>query len=112
MNTEYDNIIQKALQRDIKIELNGKIIRRGKLLLYVVSDLFVNFTLQYNDKMKKYDIMYPYNIEDTGTKIIFDYRIDSLSHINTGVTSEIMKLSNKADGLSRFFNNKIDLVYA
>jgi len=81
INTErLEKSLSHLLQRDVKFEVNNKVLRRGKLILFRVKDFYITFTLiNSKGETKYYDLPYPYKVITTDNSADLDYTLDSLS---------------------------------
>ena len=73
--------LNNFLLRDIIFILNdGKVIRKGKLILFRFKEFHFNFTLK-NDKgdFKIYEIPYPFNYKTGHDSINFSYEFDEFT---------------------------------
>ena len=76
--------LNSQLQRKLKFTVNNKVIKRGKLLLFIIKDFYLNFVL-VNDKgeRKYYEVPYPYSVQETPEgNVVLDYTLDTLSQNN------------------------------
>lgn len=77
-----DNInesLSSLLQHNIKINVNDKTIRQGKLILYTIKDYVITITIRnIKNQLKMYDIYYPYSIYKDRSDIVFDYKLATL----------------------------------
>ena len=51
-NELFEKVFGKNFQRHVKLVLNNKVIREGKLLLFAPKDFYLLFTLEINEKHK------------------------------------------------------------
>jgi|GEM_PF-2238027 len=81
INTEkLEKKLEHLLQREVRFEVNGKVLRRGKLQIYQVKDFYINFTI-INDRgdIKKYDVPYPFAINITEDSAFLSYTLEHLA---------------------------------
>lgn len=73
--------LMDCLQREVSFSLNGKLIRKGKLLLFKRFNFFIQLCLMSEKKQREtFDIPIPFDVEyhDDDNLMFFDYRIKSL----------------------------------
>jgi hypothetical protein len=82
---DIETELNDFLLRDIVFILkNGKILRKGKLILFRFKEFHFNFTLK-NDKgdHKIYEIPYPFNYKTGHDSINFSYELDDFTLKNS-----------------------------
>ena len=100
------------LQKNIKIGLNNKILREGKLLLFNVKDFYVHFLLETVKTPKKnYDIPVPFRVIKTKNELIFDYAIVNLTKRDPKYDLAINSLVKTVGKKSKFFNNTLTISF-
>lgn len=94
----------KHFQKNISIQLNSKIIRTGKLILFSPKEYYLVFCIGTNSKFKHLELPLPFNFHETKTSIIFDYNSELLSDDPTIKlkVDEYFKLYK-----SKYLNNKL-----
>jgi hypothetical protein len=71
--------IKNYLQKQVTFCVGQKTVRRGKLLLYNVSDYYIKFTIKTNkDIQKTYEVPFPFQVYDNINYLILSYKIDDL----------------------------------
>jgi hypothetical protein len=82
--TNLEESCKYLLQKSISLELNGKIFKQGKFILFYQKNFYLTFILNTHKKEgDKIEIPIPFDIEshlDDGL-IYFDYRIKTLSKL-------------------------------
>lgn len=104
-----ENTLTNLLQRRISIEVDGRIIKTGKLILYTTKYFFISLTLETNKKSKeKVEIPIPFDVEvhDEDRLIYFDYRNTSLVKTN----DEARQILENITGVKNKFYNKILII--
>ena len=71
------NSLKQFLLQDIIIKTDKKILKRGKLKIFQVKQYYINFTLEFNDSIKSYEIPYPFKVEDAEIGAILNYHLSS-----------------------------------
>ena len=69
--------LKQFLLQDIIIKTDKKILKRGKLKIFQVKQYYINFTLEFNDSIKSYEIPYPFKVEDAEIGAILNYQLTS-----------------------------------
>jgi hypothetical protein len=108
-NTKIEETLKDLLQKDLKLMINNKQYRRGKLLLFKQSNYFIEFTILKNvEDIKRFEIPIPFGIEkwDKEGLVYFDYRLKTLAKSNTVVYEMLKKLP--AEGNNKFYNNILE----
>jgi len=103
------DILNSALQRDINIVCNNKIIRSGTLILFSRKDFYITLFLKIKNADKKYELPYPYDIIENKTGLIFDYKLDTFVKGNKAKYNMLMNISKPTSG--KFFNCELRLDY-
>jgi hypothetical protein len=83
-NTPLEEACKFLLQKNISLEVNNKIFKSGKLLLFYQKNFYLTFVLNSNKKDKdKVEIPIPFETEThfEDNLIYFDYRIKTLSKL-------------------------------
>jgi hypothetical protein len=93
-NTLLENILTSLLQKKITIEIEGKVIKTGKFILFNQKYFYIVFHLYNTSKKKqeKIDIPIPFNIKKEKDKIYFDYKLTTFAQNNKSVLEEIQKI--------------------
>lgn len=105
-DTELDTLLKNLLQKKIYLEIDKKVFKSGKVLLYSQKYFYISFVLHTDKKKKeKIDIPIPFNVEyhKDDNLIYFDYRIITLAHSN----KELLKILQKLIVVKNKFINKI-----
>lgn len=100
-----ENIFNNFLQRNITFLVDGKSIKKGKLVLFNVKDFHLIFVLNVGNDQKKYEVPYPFAVNMEESKLVLDYTLDTLSQNNDTLLYKIMGLNRKKN--SKLFNTKM-----
>lgn len=92
---DLESIFSSLLQRDLIFSIDGKSIKRGKLILYSIKDFTITFFLQCGDEQKRYELPYPFAVTREKTEISLDYRLQTLAHNNDTVLIKMRSLNKK-----------------
>tara|TARA_R100001594_G_scaffold139533_1_gene184019 strand:- start:3791 stop:4141 length:351 start_codon:yes stop_codon:yes gene_type:complete len=80
MNVSLEKVtdfLKPFLLQDIVIKTDKKILKRGKLKIFQIKQYYINFTLEYNDSIKSYEIPYPYKMDWDNNIAILNYHLSS-----------------------------------
>lgn len=98
--------LKNLLQRDIRFEVNGKIIREGKLVLYNIKDFYLSFTLRTEKHPSKiYEIPCPYYIDSNGNDLLLDYKNQNIYKSDQKLMLLINSLHKNSGKKSKLFDN-------
>lgn len=102
-----DKLLSSMLQYNLSFELEGKQIRKGKLILYAIKDFHLHLMLQIDkDEIKQFIVPFPFNICRTPDGINLDYTLDTLANNNSDLLLKLKTLTRKKN--TRFFNAVIN----
>jgi hypothetical protein len=76
--SELENACKFLLQKEITLEVNKKIYKKGKLILFYQKNFYLVFIMKTAKKEKeKIEIPIPYGVEihEEDNLVFFDYRI-------------------------------------
>jgi len=77
-----ESFLMSCLQKDVRISVNNKVIKRGKLLLFRRFHFFIQLTIQTEKNTKEnIDVPYPFKAENYKQDglLFYDYRLKSLN---------------------------------
>ena len=78
---EIEYTFKDLLLSEINFCINGKIVKKGKLLNLSLKDFYIVFLLEVQKGGKKtYEIPYPYFIKKKNKSVLFDYKVDTFVH--------------------------------
>lgn len=72
------NKFKKYIYHNVEVSIDKKIIYSGKMTFFQGKQYFVKLTMEKEDKMRKLDIPYPYEIIEDGDDMIFDYCLSAI----------------------------------
>ena len=110
VDTDIEKTLIDLLQKDIKLTINNKQYRRGKLLLFKQNNYHIEFTVQKNDTdIKRFEIPIPFAVEDWTNDglVYFDYRLSTLANKNKAVYDMLKKL--KPEGKNKFYDKILEI---
>lgn len=105
-DTSLDVILKGILQKNISLEIDKKIFKTGKFILYSQKYFFITFVISSEKKkQEKFDIPIPFSVEvhKEDNLIYFDYRLNTLAHNN----KELINLLKSAVLTKNKFIDKI-----
>ena len=106
MNTSLEkvtNFLKPFLLQDIIIKTDKKILKRGKLKIFQIKQYYINFTLEYKDSIKSYEIPYPYKMDWDEEISILNYHLSSFVPIKQMNRVKFLDSSSK----SKLYNNLV-----
>lgn len=100
---DIEKSMVKMFQRVITFEIDGKSIKRGKVLVFNIKEFHVHITLIPDRGPKKqFIIPLPFNVVVEPDCIKLDYTIDTLSRKNAATALMLRNINNKKN--NRFFD--------
>lgn len=111
--TELENVCKYLLQKDISFEINNKIFKKGKLIIFHQKNFYITFIINSDKKNNiKVEIPIPYNVEThlDDNLVYFDYRIKTLSKQTPEIEPNLLSYPQKISG-NKFWNT-ILTIYA
>ena len=110
------NILQSdldtVLQKDVTYNLNGKVIKEGRIILFNIKDFYINFMLITKKQVtKNYEIPIPYDIKTTPNSLIFDYSVKHITKGSGEILRMITQLQTKVGKKSKFYDNILTIEF-
>jgi len=109
-DTEIEDVLKGLLQKTLKLSINNKQYRKGKLLLFKQNNYHIEFTVRKNDvDIKRFEIPIPFSIEkweDDGL-IYFDYRLLTLSNKDEALLKMLKTLP--VEGNNKFYDQILEI---
>ena len=104
--------MKTLLQRDIKLTINNKVLREGKLILFNLRDYYIECTLiNKNNQQKVYEIPVPFDIDIQSKHILFNYGIKQVAKRDVENIVTIKMLSSNIGKKSKFYDNTLTIEY-
>jgi len=104
--------MKTVLQRDIKLVINSKVIREGKLILFNLKDYYIECTLiMKTGQQKIYEIPVPFDIVIRDRKIFFDYSTRHATKNNLDNSVTIKMLALQSGKKSKFYDNVLTIEF-
>ena len=109
---QLQECMKTVLQRDIKLIINNKVLREGKLILFNLKDYYIECTfIMKTGQQKVYEIPVPFDITIKDDKILFDYSIDHATKNNLDNTVTIKMLALQSGKKSKFYDNVLTIEF-
>lgn len=112
--TIVDTIIEETLvgllQKNLKLSINNKQYRKGRLLLFKQNNYHLELTIKKtNNDIKRFEIPIPFGIEnwEKDGLVYFDYRIGTLSNNDSKIKSMLKSLP--VEGKNRFYDSILEI---
>ena len=71
--------LELILQRDVRFNVNKKILREGRVILYNMKDFYIEFIIITKKNIRKvYEIPVPFSVDVTKDAIYFDYTLKTI----------------------------------
>jgi len=89
------------LQKNLIMELNKKVHKQGKLILFYQKNFYLTFVMDTEKKLKeKIEIPIPFDIEihEDDNLVYFDYRIKTLAKHAPEIENNLMVYPTKVAG--------------
>lgn len=105
-NTALEETLKNLLQKKISFEIDKKIFKTGKVILFSQHYFFISFIMNTaKKKQEKTEIPIPFNIEvhKDDNLIYFDYRVATLAHNNKDALTALQNIPSQKNK----FLNKI-----
>ena len=104
--TIIEDACKFILQKNVSFEINNKVIKQGRVLLFQQKNFYLTFILHTQKKKEeKFEIPIPYDVEshEEENLIFFDYRIKKLAR-NCPETENMIKKSFHKKNSNKFWN--------
>ena len=111
MNIElYSKILQSFLQSKVTIKCNNKVLKTGKLTLFIIKQYFIRFYIETDKKTSKIlELPYPFLIETSDNNICtLNYKLTSLCN-NHKSTVNTLRAVNK-NTASKEYDNVVSII--
>ena len=75
----FEEQLRECLQDDIEIQSvnTGKIIRKGKLILYSIKEFYITIIIKtIKGETKQYHMPFPYDFELLDDKFVLNYKLE------------------------------------
>ena len=104
--TPLENCCMFLLQKHVNLELNGKVYKQGKLVLFYQKNFYLTFIMDTaKKKTERIEIPIPFEVElhQEDDLVYFDYRIKTLAK-HYPDCEDYMKLYSSKRSSSKFWN--------
>ena len=100
---EVEQNFKNFFLNNVNFIINEKVIKKGKLINIAIKDFFICFQLEIQKGgIKTFEIPYPYELTTKKKHILFDYRIETLTH--NDLTKFVKAKNFKPKKNSKFFD--------
>ena len=107
-NTKFEDLLKSFLQKKVSFELNNKIFKIGRILLFTQKYFYVTFILNTTKKkQEKLELPIPFNFEinKEDNQVYLDYRVSTLAYNNKKAFDLLnLKTSDISFTKNKFFN--------
>ena len=104
--------LDTVLQKEVTYNLNGKVIKEGKVLLFNIKDFYINFMLRTKKQANKnYEIPIPFHIVTTKTDITFDYSVRHITKSRSNIHNMVVDLQLLFGKKSKFYDNILTIEF-
>lgn len=104
-SSELEEICKSLLQKTVSFSINNKVLKRGKIELFVQRNFYIIFHLLTDkNKKEKLEVPIPFVYEDHKDDGLtyFDYRIKTLSKYCPEVETVLINLLEKTNKKNKF----------
>jgi len=105
--TNLEKICKLLLQKEVSFEINNKVFKRGKIIIFHQKNFYITFILSNDKKINdKIEIPIPYDVEShiDENLFFFDYRIKTLSKQSPEIEPNLLFYPQKITG-NKFWDN-------
>tara|TARA_R100001086_G_scaffold228381_1_gene147837 strand:+ start:287 stop:637 length:351 start_codon:yes stop_codon:yes gene_type:complete len=106
MNVSLEKVtdfLKPFLLQNIIIKTDKKVLKRGKLKIFQIKQYYINFTLEYKNSIKSYEIPYPYKLDWDETTAILNYHLSSFIPVRQLTRAKFLDSSSK----SKLYDNLV-----
>lgn len=107
-----ETLLNIYLQQNVKIFINDKLYKRGKIVLYSQTPFFylVKFHSSKKNKIELLKIPYPFKTEyhEEDKILYFDYRVTTFTAGNLELTTKIKNLGKNSK--SRYWDSIMEII--
>lgn len=102
---EIEKLFDNFLLYDINIYHDDKLFKTGKLKMVTVKNHYIKFFIESAGSIKVLELFYPFSFKQTDNKIIFDYKVDTVTRGNKLLN---LKIANYKEEISyKFLNSTV-----
>lgn len=107
--TYLEEVLKNLLQKNVKFVLNDKIVKRGKILLFNQNNYNIEFTLNKDENIRRFEIPIPFNVEvwDEDGLFYFDYRFKTLCKKSKKLEKIVKSMDHTTD--NRFYDTILEI---
>lgn len=103
-DSSLSNLLVPFLQKPVSFSIKGRVVKKGRLLLFKKTHYFLQFSLETLKRTREnIDVPYPFDVEYYSDEelLYFDYRLKSL-HV-----SSMPKIPEKVSSI--YFDNILEI---
>ena len=112
-----ENILKYHFQRELRFEIDDKVFKTGKFVLYKLDIYHNNFTIDFifdkgDNKVENFKVPYPFKVEEHANDklIFFDYRLKTLTGGDKTLENMINTVSDDYTP-SKYFDKILTISY-
>ena len=79
MLLKLDTNFKELFQKTIQLTLKNKPYKKGKLVNFKLSGCYLSLVMVTEKKQETFEIPFPYAIQNSNGKLIFDYTLSTLA---------------------------------
>ncbi len=100
---EVEKKFHKFFLNDIIFDIEGKVIKKGKLINVSIKDFFLEFKLEVQKGgIKVFEIPYPFELKDSDSSVVFNYRLDKFVFNDIVRLAKVKRIKPKKN--SKFYD--------
>lgn len=107
---QIENTLKHQFQRQVKISLNGVILKQGKFILLRPNSFALDFYIKTSKNTEIFQLPIPFGFTVVDNLCLFDYDISNILVENTKTYNGIIDYSRK-NKTSKYLNNKVNIVF-
>ena len=110
IDEQLEHNLKPYLQDSVQFIINDKVVREGKLMLFIVKDFHVSFIITTKKKQNKtYEVPIPYRSFRSDCNLIMDYSLDLIHHNDPVVRYLITAMNSKINKKSKLYDNTLTI---
>ena len=107
LTEKIETSLKGCFQKQVQLTVRDRKLINGKLILYRIEGFYIVLTIQTPTGCDTVEIPYPFNTMEEGSKILFDYRLESLSEKDFNLLFVLQSISKRRE--SRFYNSILEI---
>lgn len=109
-DTELENILKELLQKKLKLWINNKTWREGRLILFKQSGFYIEFIIKSKKKdRERFEIPIPFGIESWLEEdvVYFDYQLQTLANKEKNIVRMLKNI--EPTGKNKFYDSILEI---